>query len=443
MNTVESYQELYRQLAEDLPGHDVSWVRSMRKASLQRFSAMGLPTRKQEEWKYTPLNTRGKNLFLPLSSPSTSIEIDKWRSLPLISLDAYRLVFVDGYLSQYLTDLDALPPGLVVNSLSELFSKDVKNEELHTIFDNGKNTDDWLKALNKTFLTDGAVITVQAGAQFDKPLHLQFINTTPNSTASYICNALVLQANSHVHLLESHVAVGEVNYHNNLQTFIHLDENAQLEHYKLQLDGLATIHLANTEVEQGRDSQYRNYLFALGSSLMRNEIRIALNASGAECFLNGFFLAQNEQHLDIHTRIDHHAAQCTSRETYRGIARDRGKGIFDGLVMVHPDAQHSDARVTTNNLLLSPTAEIDAKPQLEIYADDVKCSHGATIGQLDENVLFYLRSRGIDETVAHNMLLVAFANQSVELCLQPDIKQKVHELLLHYLSGGEKNYRSL
>ncbi len=436
MNAVQNYQALYHQLAEQLPGHNVAWVRAMREASLQRFAELGFPTRKQEAWKYTQLQALEKELYQPTPIQQTPISDYEWSHLPLASLDASKLVFIDGHFSRALSDIDSLPPGVLISELSSLLNS--KTNQPLAMFQNARLAPDAIHALNNAFLTDGAAINILVDVQVAQPIHLQYISTAQDKAASYTRNLLIMEPNSRAQVVESYVALGEGYYANNIQTDIQLAAGAQLEHYKLQLEGQAGVHLSATQVEQAQASHYQNHLFAFGSQLMRNELVLKLNGEQAACLLNGLFLAQGNQHLDMQTQIGHIAPACTSRESYRGIADDKGRGVFDGKVKVHPDAQQSDARVTTNNLLLSQGAEIDAKPQLEIYADDVKCSHGATVGQLDEDVLFYLRSRGIDDATTRNLMLFAFASHSIEQCPLENLKVAVRELLLKYLPNGDQ-----
>ncbi len=436
MNAVESYQALYWQLAEQLPGHEVAWVRAMRETALQHFAELGFPTRKQEAWKYTQLQALEKNIYHPTTSQQQFINNDDCQQLPLATLDAYKLVFVDGHFNWILSDINPLPDGVVINELSNILNSQTKQQ--HPIFPLTQQTDDVLNALNNAFITTGAAINILADVQLEKPIHLQYINTIKNKSASYSRNVVIMEPNSHAQLIESHVALGEGDYVNNVQVDIQLETGAQLQHYKLQLEGQSGMHFSETQVELASDSHYQNHLFAFGSQLMRNNIKTKLNGARAGCLLNGLFISQSKQHLEMRTHIDHHAPSCTSRETYRGIANDKSHGVFDGTVVVHPHAQKSDARVTTNNLLLSQGSEIDAKPQLEIYADDVKCSHGATIGQLDEEVLYYLRSRGIDEATSRNLMLFAFANHIIEQCPMNAFQSALHGLLLKQLQSGDQ-----
>lgn len=438
MNAVQNYHSLYQQLAEQLPGHNVAWVREMREASLLRFAELGFPTHKQEAWKYTQLQALENDVFSSTAIEQTPISKDELPQLPLDSLEATKLVFVDGHFSRALSDMDSLPSGVLVSELSSLLNSKTKTDRPLAMFQNVQQAPDAVRALNKAFFTDGAAINILADVQVAQPIHLQYISTAQNNAASYTYNVLIMEPNSQAKIIESHLALGEGQYVNNVQTDIHLETNAHLEHYKLQLEGEAGLHLSTTQVEQAHASQYQNHLFAFGSRLMRNELKLKFNGDQAGCLLNGLFLAQGKQHLDMQTHIDHHAPACTSREAYRGIADDKGRGVFDGKVKVHPDAQQSDARVTTNNLLLSQGAEIDAKPQLEIYADDVKCSHGATVGQLDEDVLFYLRSRGLDDATTRNLMLFAFASHSIELCQMEEIQMAARELLLKHLPNGDQ-----
>lgn len=434
MSAVQDYQRLYHQLANELPGHAIDGIRQMREAAIGRFAELGFPTRKQEAWKYTRLQALEQATFAPQIDAAAAIQAEQ---LPLAGLDAHRLVFVDGHFHAGLSQLQGLPSGVLISELSGLLQHSASATPLQALFDAEQHGTDVLRALNQAFVTDGATITILAGTEVERPIHLVYVSSAERpQAASYGYNLVVMERDSRARLIESHVALGQAQYVNSLQTDIHLAAGAQLQHYKLQLEGEAGLHLAATRIDQGPKSQYQNHLFALGAQLMRNELGIQLNGEAASCVANGLFLAQGEQHLDMQTQTDHRAPGCSSRELYRGMADDRSRGIFNGMVKVHRDAQQSDAQLTSNNLLLSRQAEIDAKPQLEIDADDVKCAHGATIGQLDPDVLFYLRSRGIDADTARDLMLYAFANAVVEACPYGEVSGIVRQRLLQRLRGG-------
>jgi Fe-S cluster assembly protein SufD len=243
-----------------------------------------------------------------------------------------------------------------------------------------------------------------------EPVHLLFIASAAAPSVAQPRNLIVAGEDSRVTLIESYVTLNEGEYFTNAVTEIVAGKNAVVEHYKLERESEQAYHVAGIHVRQERDSRYTSHNVAAGGRLVRNDIRVALDGEGAECTLNGLTLARGRQHVDNHTRIDHFKPRGTSHEWYKGVFDGNSRGVFSGLVRVHPDAQKTDAQLTNNNLLLSDGAEADSRPQLEIYADDVKCAHGSTVGQLDPDALFYLRSRAVDEALARNMLIYGFAS---------------------------------
>jgi len=271
------------------------------------------------------------------------------------------------------------------------------------------------------------------------PIHLLFVSSAPgNATLSQPRNLIVLGAGSQATVVETYAGLSDEVYFTNVVTEIVLGDNASLDHYKLQEEGARAFHIALTQVHHGRESRFTSHSIALGAALARNDVRALFATEGSECTLNGLYMATGKQHLDNRTLIDHQSPRCTSRELYKGVLDGQSRGVFSGRVLVRHDAQKTDASQTNKNLLLSDEALVDTKPQLEIFADDVKCAHGAAVGQLDEDALFYLRSRGIGQEAAKSLLTYAFASEMVNLIPLAPLRSRVRELVTSRLPEWEK-----
>lgn len=433
---IEDYRANYRQTVPQLVGANIPWMRQLRDEGMARFEQGGFPTTRMEAWKYTRLTELEKQPYLFHAKDSPALGETLLQGLPQVALPAYSLLFVDGIFVKETSDLGAMPEGVKILSLAAAMEQG--EEPLHELLASRQNADAAFTALNDAFMSDGAYVYLPAGVSLDRPIHLQFVTTVEQGTAIYPRNLVVMEDESHACLIETHIGLDMAGGMSDVHGTVRLGSNARLDHYKLQLEPPGTLHIASLEVEQADTSRFESHLLALGSRLMRNEIHVDLVGEGAECLLNGLFLTQERQHFDLHTRIDHRVPHCTSREYYRGIADKRGRGVFDGKVLVRLNAQKSDALMQTHNLLLSPHAEIDAKPQLEIYADDVKCAHGATVGQLDEQALFYLRARGMSEGMARNLVIYAFASEIIERFELHELRRLGRELLLGRLPEGDQ-----
>jgi Fe-S cluster assembly protein SufD len=282
-------------------------------------------------------------------------------------------------------------------------------------------------------------VYVPRGSVVDVPIHLIFISLPHGeATVSHPRNLLVLEANTQAKVIESYIGLGNDVYLTNAVTEFVLGQNASAEHCKLEWESSSAFHVATLQVQQARSSNLVSHAIALGGALARHDINVALNGEGGESTLNGLFMATDEQHIDNHTRIDHVAPHCTSREFYKGILGGKGRGVFNGKIVVHKDAQQTDAMQTNKNLLLSEGASIDTKPQLEIFNNDVKCSHGSTIGRLDEHSLFYLRTRGLGEEEARSLLTYAFASELVNRISLEPLRTKLNDLVLTWLPRSQR-----
>ncbi len=395
-------------------------IRPLREAAFARFAELGLPTTQDEEWKFTSLAPLAQMRFEPAVEPRLH-GLDHW----VLGDGAIRLVFVDGRHRPELSSRSAAFISSLAAALAE--RPEVVTRELAHHADYQR---DALVALNTAFIEDGAFIHLPAGVVLQSPIHLLFLSSAPGKTTlSQPRNLIVLGAGSQATVVETYAGLCDEVYLNNAVTEVVLGEGARLDHYKLQEESARAFHIALIQVNQGRDSRFTSHSVALGAALARNEVRALFASEGSECTLNGLYMATGKQHLDNRTLIDHHSPRCTSRELYKGVLDGQSRGVFSGRVLVRQDAQKTDASQTNKNLLLSDDAVIDTKPQLEIWADDVKCAHGAAVGQLDEDALFYLRSRGIGQEAAKSLLTYAFASEMVNLIPLAPLRARVREVV--------------
>jgi Fe-S cluster assembly protein SufD len=356
----------------------------LRRAAVERFAALGFPTVKDEEWRFTNL------------APLTRIPFEP--APP------------NGQRPPFLDRGPPLPDGVIVCDLSEALLRypDLVEPYLARLADHEHHA---FTALNAAFLRDGAFVYLPAGQVVEEPIRLAFVTTAANRPLAWYRRCLIVTGpGSRASVVESYDGPGGV-YFTNAVTEAVVAEGAVLDHYRVQREGKEAFHVATVQARQSRGSRFTSHVVSVGGALARTDLNVVLDGEGSEATLNGLYLAAGDQLIDHHTRIDHARPRCTSHELYKGILDGRARGVFNGKIYVHPDAQKTDARQTSRTLLLSDDAVIDAKPQLEIFADDVKCTHGASIGQLDEEQLFYLRTRGIGREAARQLLTYAFANE--------------------------------
>ena len=412
------------------------WLQAIRKTAMERFSDLGFPTSRQEEWKYTQVNFARKMAFEPAVSQPNGLTSDRLDQLTFGNLGCPRLVFINGHYSETLSSLQELSSQIEVRSLSEVLRENPERVKSHLTQYAGYQ-DHAFVALNTAFIQDGAYVHVAQGAIIENPIHLLFVSTAPEEpTVSHPRNLIVVDENSQATILESYVGLDQKAYFTNLVTEIVVGKNAHLDHYKLHRESDQAFHIATLQIHQDRNSNVRTFDVTLGGALTRNEVNGVLDGDGAECALGGLYLVSKNQHVDNHTRLEHAKPHCDSREVYKGILDGQATGVFHGRIVVDPDAQKTDSKQTNNNLLLSDDAVINTKPQLEIYADDVKCTHGATVGQLDEEALFYLRSRGIDSITARSLLVYAFASQVTEEIRVESVRSELDDFLFSWLPRG-------
>ncbi len=408
-NLIDRIAAQYAARKERLPGAGIPWLAGWRERAMASFAAHGLPTPKEEVWKYTNLNPLAKLALVPAEPTTNGLAA---RNLPWLLPDnaaAHRLVFVDGWLRPDLCSLGNLPGGASITNLAGLLEHDPASLEgrLGVL---GTLEEQPLLALNAALLSDGFVLQLGRDVVVDDPIELLFITTaSAEPKLSSPRNLVLAEAGSRAILVERHVGLGEEVAHlANGATEIVLKEGASLLHCRLVEPAARAFHLWSLKAELGPLANYESFVVATHGKLMRNEVAVALAGRGASCRLNGAYMGRSRQHIDNTTAVDHACPETTSRQLYKGVLDGYARGVFQGRVLVRPGAQKTDGQQTSRALLLSEAAEIDTKPELEIYADDVKCSHGAAAGELDPDAMFYLRSRGIPESVARRLLVEAF-----------------------------------
>jgi Fe-S cluster assembly protein SufD len=391
-----------------------TWLLPLRKAGIARFTKLGFPTVRDEDWRFTNLASLAELPFnTTFESTVDSAAKETLESYPFAKLAGPRLVFVDGHFNAALSSLSDIPEGVIATSMSSALNGDTAFIEKR-LNHCAQMDDNPFAALNQAFFQDGGFIHLPAGKIVEEPIHLVFISTgREDGETIQPRNLIIAEANSKVTVIESYLASGSAAYFTNAVTEIIAGDNAVLEHVKFQNEAAGAFHIATIAGEFGHTSDVRLHSFALGAKLSRNNIRTRLAGEGLECVLNGLYLTNDEQVADHHMVVDHAQPHCASHEYFNGILDDKSKGIFHGRILVRQAAQKTDAKQTNRNLLLSDNATADAKPQLEIYADDVKCTHGATVGRLNNESIFYLRSRGIPEKTARRMLIHAFAGEII------------------------------
>lgn len=406
-----------------LPFHET------RRDAISRFSELGFPTPRHEEWKYTNLAPLLQHKFKLLHQP-VQVTAGDVANFEIPDLDQNLLVFVNGQFTPALSRLVSQAKGLVVESLAQALKRNPKLADQY-LAQYAEYEKESFVALNTAFALDGAFVQVPRNLAVAEPIHLLYLATGADS-ASFLAhprNLVLVGEGSRVQIIESYGSLGQDEYLNNIVSEIVVEKNAVVEHIRLQNESRTAYHIAAREVELARDSVYTSVSIDLGGKLVRNNFNLRLRAEHCQGNLYGFYFGAGEQLIDNHTLIDHLMPNCPSNEFYKGILTDKAHGVFNGKVMVHQDAQKTNAYQQNQCLLLSNDAVINTKPQLEIFADDVKCSHGASVGQLDEDSVFYLRSRGIGEEEAQSMLRFAYASEILNHITSPGVRTHVENLV--------------
>jgi Fe-S cluster assembly protein SufD len=406
-----AYRAQYAEAKATLPGHDLPWLVKLREDAIDRFAAEGFPTRKVEAWKFTDLRRFARTTYEPSRAHANGVSSEGIAGF-LMAADCHRLVFVDGHFRADLSDAGALPEGATLASLGEALES--RPELVEAAFTDAAALDGaW--ALNTALCADGAVLSLAPGVALAKPVHLLYVATRADAPrAAHLRNIIHAGAGSRATLLETWASADAGAYWTNSVTSVTVEAGAHIRHLKIQREGAEACHLALTRARLADGSVYENLAAQLGSRLARNEIVATIDGGDAECRLTGAYLGRGRQHLDTTTVIDHAKPGSRSHEYYKGVLDDAARGVFQGRIIVRPDAQKTDAHQLNRNLLLTEEAEVNTKPELEIHADDVKCSHGATAGEIDPDMLFYMRSRGLSEDAATRMLIDGFVGEIID-----------------------------
>ncbi|MBZ5543257.1 MAG: Fe-S cluster assembly protein SufD [Acidobacteriia bacterium] len=392
---------------------DPSWLGEIRRAAMERFAELGFPTTRQEEWRFTNVAPIARVPFELAQAPKDGAPLAKLRELPMADLGCDRLVFVNGRFSPELTRLGDSSQGVKVCNLSEALAAGTPSIEEH-LARHARFDDHAFIALNTAFVQDGAYVEIPRGLVLEKPiylLHVTAANGRPGVT--HPRNLVIAGPESQATIIEGYVALDDGAYFTNAVSEVVVGDNAVTHYCRLQNESEQAFHFGALNVRLGRDANATTYSLGLGAALARQEVAVTLDGEGSECQLNGLYVVSGRQHIDNYTTLDHAQPHTASREFYKGVLDEKSSGVFHGRIIVRPGAQKTDAKQSNKNLLLSDDATINTKPQLEIYADDVKCTHGATIGQIDPEAVFYLRSRAIGKDEARRMLTYAFANDII------------------------------
>jgi len=391
------------------PGAEPRWLAARREAALEHFAALGFPTRREEAWRFTDLRPLQRAPYPPATAAGRAApaELAPWR----FAGEAHRVVLVDGRFAPDLSEIGALPPGAWLGATARaLAERPALVEAAFAESDTAGRQP--FASLNAALFADGFVLALEPGVALDRPVEVIHLGRAAEPRSFHLRSLVALAAGSRAELIETFAGEGE--YWTNAVLAIGLGERAALRHLRIEQDGRTALHFALTRAALAAGSHYAAFALTLGGRLARQDILVRYDGAGAGCSVDGAFLLGGEQEATTATLIDHAAPGCTTREFYKGVVDDRAHGVFLGRIAVRPGAQRTDAQQSSRNLLLSRRAAIDTKPELEILADDVKCSHGATVGDLDEDALFYLRARGIAEADARRILIAAFAMEAVE-----------------------------
>jgi len=422
--TASRYTAEYQAIAAALPGQSAPWLQQLRANAATLFSEYGFPSLREEEWRYTNVSGIEKKLFTPTADLTTPRVDADWLATYQLQ-DAWSVVLVNGHFAAELSNLDGLPETVSIKSLARVLQDDPSQVEpflAQAVSDDEHS----FVAFNTAWFTDGLFVRIAAKQVLAKPIQLLHVVTEADRLAA-TRNILVADEMAQVQVIETFAGTAE-SYLSASVTEVFVGRNADVTLHKVQCESERAYHFGGTYVKQARDARFSHHNFALGGLLARTDIHSDLD-DASECYLNGLYLGVKRQHMDNHTRINHLKPHGISRETYKGVLDGRAHGVFQGRVVVAEGAMKTDSEMNNRNLLLSNDAEADTKPQLEIYADDVKCAHGVTVGQLDEKSVFYLQSRCVDEKTARNMLTFAFANEMVD---KVNIRS-LHDLVLGQL----------
>jgi Fe-S cluster assembly protein SufD len=427
---------LFDEARDSLPGARSDWISGLRQDAIDAFRRAGIPHRRIEEWKYTDLRSALPQA-LPLALPVPAgggVEPANY----FAPIARHRLVFANGYLRPDLSTCSDLPDGVEVLGLAEAIAKAPSwvREHLDRIAPERRSG---VFDLNTAFMAGGITIRVAAGVAVDRPIELAFVFTGDAPAVQAIRNLIMVEEGASATILETFRGAAGVDYLTNTATELVLGDGARVDHVKIQDESLAALHLASLSNRLGAAAVLKTFTASLGARVARNETNLLCAGRGGDAAISGAYMISGRQHCDSTMLVDHAVPECSSRELFKGVIDGSARGVFQGRIIVRPDAQKTDGRMMTKGLLLSPNAEFDAKPELEIFADDVQCAHGATSGELDDDLLFYLRSRGIPELQAKTMLIQAFVADAFEQVSSEEIRDVLNGLAGRWLEGSTKD----
>lgn len=436
-----AYSAFFHTLEERASKSDPVWIQRLRQNAFKHFEDLGFPTTNREEWKYTNVAPIAKTKFEPAFENldvSPTLDSSQLQEFSYEEARRSQLVFVNGFYRAELSSVEALPEGIVATDIASALKEekyvDVLREQLARSADYTENA---FTALNTAMLSSGAFLLIPKGVEVGLPIHLLFISDASEAQSLSSPRLLVIsERGSSATVIESYVSARESKaYFTNAVVEIVLADGARLNHYKVQRESIEAFHVATTQASLARNSRFNSTTITLGACLSRHNINVSLDAEGAECWVDGLYIVTTGQHTDTHSLIDHRQPHCTSHQLYKGILDGKSRAVFNGKVFVRQGAQQTDAMQTNKNLLLSDEARVDTKPQLEIFADDVKCAHGATVGQLEEEELFYLASRGMHRDLARNLLTYGFAEEVIDKIKIESIKAQLDKAVLNRLQA--------
>jgi Fe-S cluster assembly protein SufD len=426
----QRYLQQFEDFIKDGARSAPSAVNARRRKAIEQFAALGFPTTKNEDWHFTSVAPIAEREFTFVAARTGDVTHADLEPFGFGGEGWHTAVFVNGRFAPELSSLARLDPGVRVLSLADAWTKAPQLSALvgTIVTDAERHT---FTSLNTAFMPDGAVLHVPKDVVVRRPVHLLFVtDANAAKTVMHPRNLIVVDRGARATVLESYVALGDAAYFMNAVTEVSVGDGATLEHYKIQREGRRAFHVGTIEATQARSSHYVSFSFATGGALARTNIYTRLDGEGCGSTLNGLYMLDGEQHCDHQTKIEHVEPNCFSREVYKGVLDGRSHGVFNGKVYVHPAAQKTDGKQTNNTLLLSPQAQVDTKPQLEIFADDVKCTHGATVGKLDDMAWFYMKSRGLEAETARRLLIYAFAADVLETIEQAEVREGLQRITL-------------
>ena len=436
MQEKDSYLERFSRFEAQVAGRDWAPFQPVRRAAFARFAEVGFPTTQDEDWRFTNVGPIAKTAFAFSADGGVEPARREFTPFTFAGLDCSQLVFVNGRYSPALSSLRSLPAGVTVSSLAGALTMYPDLLEAH-LARYADYQGDAFTALNTAFMEDGAFVHIRRGTVLQEPIHLLYLSTkTAAPVITHPRNLIVAGEDSQATIVEDYVSLGEEVCFSNGVTEVVVGQNGVLSHYLIERESPQAFNVSTLRIQQGRSSSVASHSALIGGALVRNNVHPVLAGEGGECLINGLFIGKGRQHMDNYMLVEHAKPHCSSRQFYNGILDEQAHGVFHGRIIVHKDAQKTDAKQTNRNLLLSDEAQIDTKPQLEIYADDVKCTHGATIGQVEENALFYLRSRGLDEVAARRLLLYAFASECLERMRTGPVRAYLEHLTTTWLPEG-------